>query len=208
MDDDSLPVRRARFYTLRDVAAALFRQSRVAMACMAVLTLGVFAAVLLAPKIYEGELTILMKRDRAESVVSAGRETDTAVRSDVSEQELLSEVQLIQSHDLLERVVRDAGLGERPRDGANAVERQAAVGRAVRELRSDLNVEPIKKTWMIDVTYVSPDPQVAQKVLDSLARLYLEKHLAVRRPPGAHEFFTQQAARSLEELNKADAALE
>ena len=208
MDEDSLRARRPRFYTLRDLAAALFRQSRIAMVCMGVLSLCVLAAVLLAPKIYEGELTILMKRDRAESVVSAGRETDATVRSDVSEQELLSEVQLIQSHDLLEAVVRDARLGERPRDGAAASEREAALGRAVLGLRRDLTVEPIKRTWMIDVTYASPDPQVARKVLDSLARLYLEKHLAVRRPPGAHEFFTQQATASLEELQKADAALQ
>jgi uncharacterized protein involved in exopolysaccharide biosynthesis len=208
MDGDSFPGRRVRFYTLRDAAAALFRQSRVAMVCMAVLSLCVLAAVWLAPKIYEGELTILMKRDRAESVVSAGSGTEAAVRSDVSEQELLSEVQLIQGYDLLAQVARDAGLVERLPDGAGARERDAALGRAVRDLRGDLAVEPIKRTWMIDVTYGSPDPQVAQKVLDSLSRLYLEKHLAVRRPPGAHEFFTQQATQSLDDLRKAETALQ
>lgn len=208
MDDDSLRARRARFFTLRDLAAGLFRQSRVATVCMGVLTLGTLAAVLLAPKIYDGELTILMKRDRAESVVSAARESDTAVRSEVSEQELLSEVELIRSYDLMEGVARNAGLVKPLPEGVSEHERDALVDRAIRELRADLSVEPIKRTWMIDVTYASPDPRIARKVLDSLAHLYLEKHLEVRRPPGAHQFFTQQAANSLDELRKAEAALQ
>ena len=60
---------------------------------------------------------------------------------------------------------------------------------------------------MIKVTYQSPDPIRAARVLDELARLYLEKHLALHRPPGAHQFFSEQAERFRQELAAAETQL-
>jgi len=60
---------------------------------------------------------------------------------------------------------------------------------------------------MIRVAYKSQDPQLAAHVLKQLSTVYLEKHLAVRRPAGAYDFFTQQAQRYTEELETAQQAL-
>jgi len=80
------------------------------------------------------------------------------------------------------------------------------MSRMTRELRArflcwreDLKVEPIKLTNLIRVNYTASDPQLAAKVLKSLASLYLEKHLALRRDAGEFDFFHQQA----EEYRKA-----
>jgi uncharacterized protein involved in exopolysaccharide biosynthesis len=70
---------------------------------------------------------------------------------------------------------------------------------AVLKLEKDLTVQPIKLTNLISVSYKAKDPQLAAKVLNSLASLYLEKHLAMHRAPGQFEFFHQQA----EEYRKA-----
>jgi uncharacterized protein involved in exopolysaccharide biosynthesis len=74
-------------------------------------------------------------------------------------------------------------------------------------MRSHLKVEPLRRTTLIRVTYLSSDPAVATRVLSELARLYLEKHLTLHRPPGAYEFFTAQAERFRAELSAAEARL-
>ena len=51
-------------------------------------------------------------------------------------------------------------------------------------LENKLQIEPLKKTDLIQVTYDSPDPQLAARVLRTLGNLYLEKTVEVHRPPG------------------------
>jgi uncharacterized protein involved in exopolysaccharide biosynthesis len=68
-------------------------------------------------------------------------------------------------------------------------------------------VEPLRKTRLISVTYRAADAQHAARVLDRLAARYLEKHLEVHRPEGAHEFFTEQANRLQQELRAAEERL-
>jgi uncharacterized protein involved in exopolysaccharide biosynthesis len=71
-------------------------------------------------------------------------------------------------------------------------------------LEKNLQIEPVKLTNLISVTYTSKDPQLSVRVLNSLASLYFEKHLAMRRAPGEFDFFHQQA----EEYRKALASAE
>jgi len=142
-------------------------------------------------------------------LVSATPEADRAMNTEVSEAELLSEVEIIQGRDLLEEVARAVGfVPHEPsvpqRRGVDASGRDdEQVDKGVKRLRGGLSVYPIKKTWMINVTYTSEDPKTAKRVLESLAQLYLEKHLAIRRPPGAHQFFAEQSAQAAEELRSA-----
>jgi uncharacterized protein involved in exopolysaccharide biosynthesis len=60
------------------------------------------------------------------------------------------------------------------------------------QLAKRLNVEPLKKTKLIKVTYRSADPRLSATVLQSLVRLYIEKHLELHRVPGALDFFQTQ----------------
>jgi len=83
----------------------------------------------------------------------------------------------------------------------------AMLAQAVRSLRGNLTVQPLKRTTLIRVTYRSRDPQLAARTLEQLATLYLEKHLALRRPEGAHRFFADQASRLQQELHAAEARL-
>lgn len=194
-------------YTLRDAAAALFRQSRVSIACFIFVFAAVLAVVFMAPTMYESELKILVKRDRSDTMISGAAGTDRTAGGDVSEPELLSEAELLQGHDLLEQVAAAARLPQRTSEAESAGNPSQALAVAVKTLRKDLSVAPIRRTWMIEVTYASPDPQQAKDVLDQLARLYLEKHLALRRPPGAYQFFSEQLAQAAEELRVAQAQL-
>ena len=74
-------------------------------------------------------------------------------------------------------------------------------------LENKLQIEPLKKTDLIQVTYDSPDPQLAARVLHTLGNLYLEKTVEVHRPPGAFEFFQAESQHYDQELQTAEAQL-
>jgi uncharacterized protein involved in exopolysaccharide biosynthesis len=188
--------------TMRDFLAVGFRQRRLIInTFLGIFSIAIVIAFLL-PKKYEAQMKILVRHERAESLVSPEREAPVQWRTEVSEEELQSEAELIKSRDLLTKVViacdlQNLGMGPLwNKQGENGDQR---VSRAVLKLEKDLTVQPIKLTNLISVSYKAKDPQLAAKVLNSLAGLYLEKHLAMHRAPGEFEFFQQQA----EEYRKA-----
>lgn len=195
---------------IRDFLAIGFRQRRLIINTF----LGIFAiAVVIAfllPKKYEAQMKILVRHERAESVVSPEREAPVQWRTEVSEEELQSEAELIKSRDLLTKVVvacdlQNFGTGSFWNKQGDSGDQK--VSRAVLNLEKDLTVQPIKLTNLISVSYKARDPQLAAKVLNALAGLYLEKHLAMHRAPGQFEFFHQQADEYRKALANAEEKL-
>lgn len=182
--------------TLRDLLGVGFRQKRLIINAF----VGVFSLVILMafilPRKYQAEMKILVRHERADNMVTPDREQPMQMRTDVSEEELQSEAELLKSRDLLTKVVEDCGLqkaGDRALLGSTGQGNDEMTSRAVEKLEKDLKVDPIKLTNLISVKYSSKDPQLGARVLNTLASLYLEKHLAIHRAPGEFEFFHQQA---------------
>ena len=86
-------------------------------------------------------------------------------------------------------------------------EEKIAIAEAIKDLDKDLKADVIKKTNIIEATYASPNPELAQRVLAKLASLYIEKHVAVHRPPGAFDFFQRETDRYKQELEAAQKRL-
>lgn len=191
--------REASLVSLRDVVAPVFRHRRL----VAVLFLGIFlcsmVAAFLLPKQYQTEMKILVKSERLDPVLTSDKTTVIESRPEVSEEQVQSEVELIRSRDLLENVVKACGLAPAGK-GSDEREQSVTLARAVRNLEKKLQVEPLKKSNLINVTYQSQDPELGARVLNTLASLYLEKHLAVHRLPGAFDFFQKQTERYRNEL--------
>lgn len=183
----------------RDLVAPLFRYQRLVVLTFFSILVGSAAAALLLPKQYQAELKILVKRERIDPTVTSDKTTVIDSRSDVTEEQVQSEVELLQSRDLLEEVVKTCDLVPDV-DGQGNKQSPVATARAIRKLQSVLHVEPVKKTDLISATYRSRDPETAARVLNKLGSLYLQKHLAVRRPAGAFEFFQKQTERYRTEL--------
>lgn len=184
----------------------VFRHRRAAGLVFVCLIAMVITAALLAERVYEAEMKVLVKRGRIDPVMTGEAQAPSAMPLDVGESELYAEVELLNSRDLLEQVVQATGLAGPPPDRAASADADR-VARAVERLRRDLTIEPLRKTTMIHVAYRSTDPRQAASVLDHLSTLYLEKHLAVHRPAGAHQFFSEQADRYDGELRAAEARL-
>jgi uncharacterized protein involved in exopolysaccharide biosynthesis len=188
----------------------LFRQRRV-FVCVSVAVLGAVILYLVAGARYRADMKLLVRRGRADAPVSAQENAPIDLtRMEVTEEDLNSEVELLRDDEVLRRVVEQTGLGGgrdwlhflRMGEGpAQRVERNA------RRLAKKLQVEPVKKTNLISISYAADDPRVAAKVLQALADVYLEKHTVVHRPNGEFRFFAQQTGESRLQLEEAKAKL-
>src|SRR5258708_38763026 len=191
--------------TMRELAMVLFRQRR---AFLWVGGMVLVAAVLyaFAGARYQANMKVLVRRGRADAPVSAGENAPIDLtRMAITEEELNSEVELLRDDEVLRRVAQETGMGGtdwfhflRPNEG-NA----ERVERAARRLAKKLQVEPMKKTNLIAISYAADDPRVAAKVLQSVANAYVDKHMEVHRPAGEAGFFEQQTGESRRQLKEA-----
>jgi uncharacterized protein involved in exopolysaccharide biosynthesis len=195
--------------TVRELAMVLFRQRRVFVGVSAVLLAAAICFALFGSS-YRAEMKVIVRRGRADAPVSAGENAPLDLtRMGVTEEELNSEVELLRDDEILRKVVEETGIGGRDwlhflRMDEGHAER---VERAARRLAKRLKADPIKKSNLISISYAAADPQLAAKVLRSVANSYLEKHTEVHRPSGEFRFFEQQAAESQRLLEESQQKL-
>jgi uncharacterized protein involved in exopolysaccharide biosynthesis len=206
-------------HSLRDAVAPIFRKRRLASLTFLGIFLGAVLTGLLVPRKYEAEMKILVNRDRVDAVVTPDPDgpVPAAPVATVSDEDMNSEVELLKSRDVLEKVALACGLDSQKETVwvrvGDAVRRtpptpEARLERSVEKLEDGLVVEPLKKTTLIRVAYASRDPKLSAQVLQTLATFYQEKHAAVRRPAGTFDFFDQETNRYQGELEAAEAQLE
>jgi uncharacterized protein involved in exopolysaccharide biosynthesis len=197
-DESPIRSRNQQIPAMRELVMVLFRRRRV-FACVAgIVLIGAVIHAMTGVK-YQSNMKILVRRGRAEAPVSAAVNAPLDLtRTGITEEDLNSEVELLRDSEVLRDVVEDTGAGGRDwfhvlhtRDG-----RAQRVERAARRLAQRVNVQPIKRTNLIAISYQAGDPESAAKVLRSLADIYMRKHMAVHRPEGELAFFEQQTEES------------
>jgi uncharacterized protein involved in exopolysaccharide biosynthesis len=195
--------------TMRELAMVLFRQGRLFVVVSSVIfVLAVVYAFFGAT--YRAQLRILVRRGRSDPPATGEPNAPPDFsRVEVTEEELNSEVELLKDDDVLRRVAEADDLAAhewlrwlRPHE-----EQAARIQRAAKKLSKRLDIEALKKTNVIAVSYDAADPQLAAKVLQSLAAAYLEKHKEVHRPGGQLHFFDEQTAESRQQLEEAQRKL-
>jgi uncharacterized protein involved in exopolysaccharide biosynthesis len=195
--------------SLREIAAILNRRKWQIAITFLLVVAAVAAGTFLMPKQYQAHMKVLVKNERADMVVSADRNGGSGYRGEVGEAQINSEIELLNSNNLLQRVVVKCALERLERSsGSVAAERlPVAIEKAVARLQRNLKIAPVRKANIIQVEYSAANPSQAAAVLQQLAESYLEEHLKVHGTPGTYEFFTSQAARYQHELTDADAKL-
>jgi uncharacterized protein involved in exopolysaccharide biosynthesis len=192
--------------TSRDLLTILFRQWRVLLIAFVLVLIGATLFGIWVPR-YESQMKILVRRQRTDVIMTSSANEPAPQFSDqVSEQDLNSEVELLNSKDLLRKVVVSTGLVGKT-NGLTDRESEVRVARAVLDLSKDLKIEPLHKSNVISVSYQSRDPQMTAKVLSALATAYMEKHLEVHRSTGEFKFFDQQMRQYQQGLDQAQTRL-
>jgi uncharacterized protein involved in exopolysaccharide biosynthesis len=218
---EEMPTRKRRtqppLTELRDLLAIGLRHRRLVSISFLGLMAGVLLSLFLLPPRYKATTKVLVKRERPDFVVTSDRsDTQQQQPTAVTETELNSEIELMKSQDLLEKVVTACGLLNPSGHSSwfawlhfpsGAQDSQKALTAASRDLEKSMGLELLPKTSLISVTYEDSDPHRAAHVLDSFVNSYMEKHLAVHRPAGTLAFFREQTKQYGEGLKAAEARL-
>ena len=201
----------ANSISLRDGASALFRRRGLVLFTFLAVVLGTAIVTWWLPNKYESRMKILVKNQRVDVAITpeATGGAPVGVDTDVSENEINSEIELLTSTDLLTQVAKDTGLSQaglasfwtRPAPEAERIERAAT------DLAKDLVITPVKKANVISISYSANSPEVAAAVLKKLGDLYLEKHLKLHHPTGASDFFKEKADQYETQLHDSEKQL-
>jgi uncharacterized protein involved in exopolysaccharide biosynthesis len=190
--------------TPRELAATLFRSPRIVGASFSLALIAILLFVFFSAR-YESHFKVLLRRGRFDPVVSSQPASAMDfTRPDITEEELNSEVELLRDEDLLKQVVKLADLV--PADTSD-YDRPAEVEHAVRKLGRRLDVEALKKSNLIQVSYKDTTPERAARVLSALSILYMRRHTNLQRPMGEIQFFDQQTAAYEKRLHQSEAEL-
>jgi uncharacterized protein involved in exopolysaccharide biosynthesis len=171
---------------LRDVSSAMWRRKWLIGATTA-LCFGLSTAIVTAmPPVYRTSSTVLIEARRIAAATSEGA-SEALVNSETATNEL----QVLQSRELLERVVRHLGLERNPvfnRDlrpswfsaltGETAAELpppgdDAAVDAAVSGLLRQLRISLVGRSRALQITATAPDPAMAARIANTVAELYV-----------------------------------
>lgn len=207
----------------RDLAGVVFRRRWAAVICYGVIVVGTALYCFFWPPSYEATVRYLVKNDRLEPVLTAGQDgIRTVSRATVTEADLNSEADIMQSQGVLERTVRELGLENAPDHWAVRLLRspvefgktvyngyhnrpgESGMGRAVRRLGAAIDVEPQRESSVVLVRLRWGHPRAAEEILTKHSQAYLAQHLAVRRAPDSKQFFGAQVERAKAELVRMD----
>jgi uncharacterized protein involved in exopolysaccharide biosynthesis len=161
---------------------------------------------------YKSQMAVLVNRERVDSLVTPGVQTQTMTQPvAVAEEEINSEAELLLSQDILEKVVVANHLQDAKKSWLSSIlpahDEQYRIAKAVKGLARQIKVKPSIKANIIDVSYSTGNPELAYSVLNSLANFYLEKHALVHRPPGSYDFFSAETDRYKKALDESEAKL-
>lgn len=195
--------------SVKDVLGILFRRKRIIVMTFSAIFLGSLLLGILSPASYQAHTKLLVKKERVDPVITPTKDEPMVAHDDVTEEELNSEVELLESDDVLRQVVTATGLdAHRSLLGfGNANSEQGRIAKATTRLRAALQVDAVKKSNLISITYTSGDPKLCAQVLDKLNQTYIEKNTDVHRPHGQYKFFDQQAEHYKQELSQVEEQL-
>jgi uncharacterized protein involved in exopolysaccharide biosynthesis len=205
----------SRPYNAQDVLAMGSRHKGLMITTFALVFLGASLVAFFSPPSYEAHTKLLVKRERVDPVVTPGQETRVMASDDVTEEELNSEVELLESDDVLRQVVVACGL-EKVRHGPIWVflnagktdDEEKETATATKHLRNDLQIEALRRSNIISIRYTSHNPRLAAFVLKNLNEVYIQKDVELHRPQGQYKFFEQEADLYKKQLDQAEQQLQ
>ena len=182
--------------------------------------LALYGALLYFPPLYEVTASVMLKLGRemnAPATASGSQIVSSKRPEDVS-----SEIEIMRSQHLLERVVNEFGeqyflaedppktlfqrvkylakqAGRQVREGVQTVMFAMGIGlrltpkeQIVAVLSQSMGVEPVKRSDVILVTLTTPSPEQGIEILNKYLELYMRQHVEVYRNPQAKPFFESE----------------
>jgi uncharacterized protein involved in exopolysaccharide biosynthesis len=205
-----------RLPTLRDVLGPLFRKWKAVLVVFcAIFAIAIAVAWGWASHYYVSTMQVVVGRERSDPTVTPLQNREADNETPVSTEEVTSEVALLQGRDMLEEVVRTCKLTKRESSFLNiwqksdypdpGVPSPRVLEGATNRLAGQLQVGAEKFSHVINVKYGSVGaPETPACVLQTLGKLYLEKHLRLQRPGGTFDFFAGETEKYQKALQDSE----
>ena len=201
-DQETVTEQQPAGFSIGFVWFVLFRRLRLVVAAT---ILGVVAAVavwMLKKPVYRSTAALMVPY-----VLDAGTPTPgnpERIRLSTSGDTLInSEVRVLRSFDLCEKVARSIG----PEKLAPGAPSSIRLIEAASAILKNLNVEVVPKTITIEVAFEHSDPSVVQPVLENLFERYFERHFEIHLGGGSETNLIQRQKDSRARLETLDNAL-
>ena len=185
---------------MRDLIETGFRRRKIVFVTIpAVLSL-VLLITLVSGKLYQSEMKILVQNARGNVVISADKSTASPA-SDVTEEQINSELEILHSRDVLD-LVADPAWNAKPVT-ERTLEEINQHDKLLTKLEKRLVAESGRKSNVITVTFQGRPPQESQHTLTRLEPAFLNQERHLERPAGASDFFVQESDRYRQAWNEA-----
>lgn len=183
--------------SLRDFLTVIFKHKAKIVTIFLATVITVTTVSFLLPPSYEAKSSLLVRFGREYIYHSeGGEEKGSGPSIQVSEEETVnSEINILTSHDLIERVITTLKLEniypefiEKSSfssflENSGLSTKMTPLQKAVLRFEKKLTVEAIKKSSVIEVSFQHKDPQIAASAVNLLVDFYKEKHLEVYSGP-------------------------
>jgi uncharacterized protein involved in exopolysaccharide biosynthesis len=190
--------------SILSVAGAIFRHKWLFYSLFSIVILAVIAITLFSKKQYRSEMMLLLENDRSNAVLTPDRSTPPPP-SEITEQQIMSELEVISSEDVLTAVADPGWKTLTPSQRTPAALKQHED--RLTSFRKRLKIEPARKSNVIDVSYTAGSPAEATDMLERFSAAYLTHRKHLSRPTGTSDFFADEARRYKEAWQKANSEL-
>ena len=184
-------------YTPQDVIDAVWRRKWLLICPVILFGIAAFLVTRSLPNLYRSETLILVVPQRV---------PESYIRSTVTsriEDRLRSISEQILSRSVLERIILEFNLYSEQRQ-------HAPMEDVVVRMRKDIEVEPPIKDDTFRISYVSGDPEIAQKVVARLAGMFIDGNVRDRQvlAEGTNQFLESQLEDARQRLIEHERKLE
>jgi uncharacterized protein involved in exopolysaccharide biosynthesis len=197
-----VPPERPDCSPVRLVIEAIYRQRWLFFLIVFAVVGATAALILLKTRQFQSEMMFLVQASRSNSVISADKSTTAGQVQDVTEQQINSEMRLLQSEDVIGAVVdpqwSSIPLGKRTPEQIQDHESKIA------SFLKHLTLESSNKANVITATFRAENPEAAANALEQLSAAYLAKRRLIMRPPGTSKFFAEESKRYKEIWDSAN----
>jgi uncharacterized protein involved in exopolysaccharide biosynthesis len=167
--------------SLRDFLSILFKRKAAILTILFMSVITVAVGSFLTDPTYEAASSLLVKVGREfiyRPEVGVG---DKAPVISINQEEAVnSEINILTSRDLAERVIKTIGLANfYPARASAPPSRMTPLEAGIIAFQKNLTARGLKKSSVIEVTFRHKDPKIAAQAVNLLVDFFKEKHLAV-----------------------------
>ncbi|MFN4090241.1 MAG: GumC family protein [Alphaproteobacteria bacterium] len=198
-------------YGLREFLTLLFRERKLLGGVFAVIFVLALIVSFLPSVQYSAESKLLVLLSREYTLRPEVGDTSGTITMEQS-QIVKSEMEILNNRALKEATIQKVGfarmypgLADDAAEGGDTARR--AMSSAVEAFSRRLNIEPVRDSTVVHLTFTHRDPQVAAEALNTLVELYLERRREVYSHRGS-AFLTSQREDFARRLTDAERKLE